>query len=335
MTTPTDQSVEAAARAILEFHDSPAEAKRPDVYARRMETLRAALARPLEVAAPVDNRVLAELAQGVVDGLFTKGSSPIFRDRLHSDVLATLKLVASRVPVAAIRLDWQHIDSAPRDGTNIIAGVAGLARSTGEMFWWEGGWRTWDGENHKRTEAYPTHWAPIPFVPMTAPAVVQPTPLEVAAVTDAEVDAAVKLHAEKLQTFDGTRHDLMRQILENFVTPYIAQAQFDRTFPATQPHKPQDAAPVVEPCQNPNMPPYECKNRHQCWEPCGELGHSAEHARVARVQPTPVLDAMELALKWLEDEAVTYEDGAEKWERHGKAVQALKNAIASAKGVQS
>jgi hypothetical protein len=28
-------------------------------------------------------------------------------------------------------------------------------------------------------------------------------------------------------------------------------------------------------------PEPSCTNRHQCWEPCGELGHSLEHAAVA------------------------------------------------------
>lgn len=41
------------------------------------------------------------------------------------------------------------------------------------------------------------------------------------------------------------------------------------------------------PCPNePLMGEYACKNRAQCWEPCGELGHSAEHARVAPDQAT-------------------------------------------------
>ena len=40
------------------------------------------------------------------------------------------------------------------------------------------------------------------------------------------------------------------------------------------------------------MRPYDCANRHQCWESCGELGKSAEHARPApaqRREATPVV----------------------------------------------
>jgi hypothetical protein len=39
-------------------------------------------------------------------------------------------------------------------------------------------------------------------------------------------------------------------------------------------------APQAEPCPA-DMGEHACQNRHQCWEPCGELGHSAEHAKVA------------------------------------------------------
>lgn len=30
-----------------------------------------------------------------------------------------------------------------------------------------------------------------------------------------------------------------------------------------------------------HMAEHACADKTQCWEPCGELGHSAEHARVA------------------------------------------------------
>jgi hypothetical protein len=42
-------------------------------------------------------------------------------------------------------------------------------------------------------------------------------------------------------------------------------------------------APTAEPCpRGADKPEPTCTNRHQCWEPCGELGHSAEHAVVHR-----------------------------------------------------
>jgi hypothetical protein len=38
-----------------------------------------------------------------------------------------------------------------------------------------------------------------------------------------------------------------------------------------------------EPCPRGNdKPEPTCTNRHQCWEPCGELGKSEEHVRVGR-----------------------------------------------------
>lgn len=66
-------------------------------------------------------------------------------------------------PKAGMR--WQSIDTAPQDGTHILAGIAGAPRSAGEMYWWEGRWLTWDGENHRRTVAYPDCWQPMPDAP--------------------------------------------------------------------------------------------------------------------------------------------------------------------------
>jgi hypothetical protein len=42
----------------------------------------------------------------------------------------------------------------------------------------------------------------------------------------------------------------------------------------------------VEPCPcGEDRPEPTCTNRHQCWEPCGELGKSEEHARAVGVAP--------------------------------------------------
>lgn len=39
---------------------------------------------------------------------------------------------------------------------------------------------------------------------------------------------------------------------------------------------------MTEPCPNKQaMQPYDCDNKSQCWEPCGELGNSEEHVRVS------------------------------------------------------
>jgi hypothetical protein len=39
---------------------------------------------------------------------------------------------------------------------------------------------------------------------------------------------------------------------------------------------------IKEPCRNALMAEFRCKDRDQCWEPCGELGHDSEHARAQR-----------------------------------------------------
>lgn len=42
---------------------------------------------------------------------------------------------------------------------------------------------------------------------------------------------------------------------------------------------PHDIKDSAKPCQNKDMKELACENRHQCWEPCGELGKSKEHVK--------------------------------------------------------
>jgi hypothetical protein len=56
------------------------------------------------------------------------------------------------------------------------------------------------------------------------------------------------------------------------------------------------AAPGVEPCPcGADKPEPTCTNRHQCWEPCGELGKSEEHARAVR-EPNIAFDGAQEVL---------------------------------------
>jgi len=60
---------------------------------------------------------------------------------------------------------WQPIETAPKDGTNILVCRSMEHRSVGEAFFWEDRWVTWDGENHTRSsfiDGYLTHWQPMP-----------------------------------------------------------------------------------------------------------------------------------------------------------------------------
>lgn len=83
-----------------------------------------------------------------------------------------------------------------------------------------------------------------------------------------------------------------------------------------------------EPCNNKEMGEHACSDRSQCWEPCGELGHSAEHARPA---PQEVQDMVNQALSnpvvaWLfPDIGMTTTHPAEmlKWLDAGRSVQEL------------
>jgi hypothetical protein len=72
-----------------------------------------------------------------------------------------------------------------------------------------------------------------------------------------------------------------------------AVGEYIKTFPelfTPKPAVPDAAKPESCPDKQYSQ---RCKNRHQCWEPCGELGHSAEHARPA---PKETQDAVNAAL---------------------------------------
>ena len=80
-------------------------------------------------------------------------------------------------------MNWQPIETAPKDGTPVIVGIAGLKNSVGEAYWWQredgrGGWQTWDGKNHTRTvyTTLPTHWMPFPSEPNIGVRVGEPVP---------------------------------------------------------------------------------------------------------------------------------------------------------------
>lgn len=57
--------------------------------------------------------------------------------------------------------DWQDIESAPRDGTDILVFEKGVSR----IAFWDtargGIWSEWPG----RVQVYPEHWQPTPPPP--------------------------------------------------------------------------------------------------------------------------------------------------------------------------
>jgi hypothetical protein len=55
-------------------------------------------------------------------------------------------------------------------------------------------------------------------------------------------------------------------------------------------------------CQDIHMWPYMCSNRHQCFEPCGELGHDAKHAVRASKEVEKVIN------KTLEGNMIQYKE---------------------------
>lgn len=44
---------------------------------------------------------------------------------------------------------------------------------------------------------------------------------------------------------------------------------------------------TTQPCQDPSNQ-FGCTDKTQCFEPCGDLGHSEEHVAVATIEPVIV-----------------------------------------------
>ena len=59
--------------------------------------------------------------------------------------------------------DWQPIDTAPKDGTSVIAFVPGFGMGTFVLFWMDGYWR--EPANMMGLKVKPTHWMPLPSPP--------------------------------------------------------------------------------------------------------------------------------------------------------------------------
>lgn len=60
-------------------------------------------------------------------------------------------------------MEWQSIETAPKDGAEIIIYDAGWSESGIAHCWWDGNWQVVGREDITRT--IPTHWMPIPKAP--------------------------------------------------------------------------------------------------------------------------------------------------------------------------
>jgi hypothetical protein len=69
--------------------------------------------------------------------------------------------------------EWQPIETAPRDGTQLLLGIAAIDGAGGCVFdgWWEGGgWTNGELDYEDGLMHYPhvTHWMPLPSPPKDA-----------------------------------------------------------------------------------------------------------------------------------------------------------------------
>lgn len=60
---------------------------------------------------------------------------------------------------------WQAIDSAPKDGRDILAYIDGFGMGQMVLFWEGGYWR--EKANCMGLKSEPTHWQPLPEPPST------------------------------------------------------------------------------------------------------------------------------------------------------------------------
>lgn len=76
------------------------------------------------------------------------------------------------------------------------------------------------------------------------------------------------------------------------------------------------------PCPNANfMAEHACANRRQCWEPCGDLGKSEEHAVVNPTSEPGIVLLMGATMESSLEPARVYQDPSkELWVRLGQSV---------------
>jgi hypothetical protein len=65
----------------------------------------------------------------------------------------------------ALRPDWQPIETAPKDGTEVLCFVGGIGMGPMVLYWMHGYWR--EKANSLGLKRPPTHWMPLPAPPNT------------------------------------------------------------------------------------------------------------------------------------------------------------------------
>jgi len=80
----------------------------------------------------------------------------------HADLGIAAFLAALKTQGLVIEPGWREIESAPKDGTCILVGVAGDADST-RLVWWQDWGKWFDGVSS--LDDPPTHWRPLPAPP--------------------------------------------------------------------------------------------------------------------------------------------------------------------------
>lgn len=92
--------------------------------------------------------------------VFHRGRATVSRTQVEAIEIAN-RIVATRDD------SWQPIETAPKDGNEILIVVAGIGNPARVGFWDAafdpGVWSKWPGREPMR----PTHWKPLPIAPET------------------------------------------------------------------------------------------------------------------------------------------------------------------------
>lgn len=60
-------------------------------------------------------------------------------------------------------MEWQPIETAPHDGTSVLAWIPHPHSGWVEIVWWDG--RFFDAARYLDTYEQPSHWMPLPDPP--------------------------------------------------------------------------------------------------------------------------------------------------------------------------
>lgn len=131
-------------------------------------------------AARYDSMTRLERAEALLRGIEweIKGHGWMYDNRSVEELLQAIERFNAEASDAASRatqaraLDWQSIETAPKDGTTILFALHDYGMASVDFGWYNGQvWRNYEGDL-----LFPTHWMPLPDPPASSRASEDETP---------------------------------------------------------------------------------------------------------------------------------------------------------------